>query len=94
MKILDGLNNTDKIYIVVVVECLLYLIYHSKHLYLLFAGYSNSNAFIHIPGASWVPLLLWLDLWIFCGRAPSGVQYEWKRHHPRFHRQDLSLVLD
>ncbi len=31
----DGLNNTDKLYIVVV-ECLMYLFYHSKRLYLLF----------------------------------------------------------
>ncbi len=33
---------------------------------------------LHIPGASWVLLLLWLDL---C-EGPSGVQYEWKTHHP------------
>ncbi len=31
----DGLNNTDKLYIVIFV-CLLYLFYHSKRLYLLF----------------------------------------------------------
>ncbi len=33
----DGLNNTDKLYIVVV-ECLLYLFYNSKRLYLLFTN--------------------------------------------------------
>ncbi len=36
MKIPEmALNNTDKLYIVVV-ECLMYLFYHSKGLYLLF----------------------------------------------------------
>ncbi len=39
-------------------------------------------------------LLLWLDMWIFCARAPSGVQYERKDITPRFHRQGLNPVLD
>ncbi len=44
----DGLNNTDKLYIVVV-ECLMYLFYHSKRLYLsVYSVTGISNAFVHI----------------------------------------------
>ncbi len=38
--------------------------------------------------------LLWQNMCLFCARVPSGVQYEWKRHHPQFHRRGLSLVLE
>ncbi len=56
----------------------IYFIIQNVYIFYLLS-YSNSNAYIHIPGASWVPLLLWLDLWIFCARAPSGVQLWMKK---------------
>ncbi len=68
----------------------IYFIIQNVYIFCLLS-YSHNNAFINIPG---VRLLLRLDMWILCVRTPSGVQYEWKRHHPRFHRESLNLVLD
>ncbi len=41
------MNNTDKLYFVVV-ECLLYLFYHSKRYIFCLLSYSDSNALVHI----------------------------------------------
>ncbi len=66
MKIPEMAWITHKLYIVVFVS----LFYHSKRLYLLF-----THPFTWRIKSL---LLLWLDLWIFCAKAPSGVQYERK----------------
>ncbi len=66
---------------IVVVECLLYLFYHSKRLYL---SYRDSNAFVHIGDFLELHEFRYFCDWtcgFFCARARSGVQYEWKRHH-------------
>ncbi len=69
------LSGPDLIYIsLLIIPCIIYYVTNKETL--------NLEPWTHIPGASWVPLLLWLDMWIFCMRVPSGVQYEWKSHHP------------
>ncbi len=67
---------------IVAVECLLSLFYHSKCFFcLLLTEIAMPLSILGTFWSSWVRLILWLDMWIFCARAPSGVQYEWNRHH-------------
>ncbi len=54
----------------------IYFIIQNIYIFCLLS-YSNSNVFIHIPWDTSVT-----DMWIFYAWAPSGVQYEWKIHHP------------
>ncbi len=78
MKIPEMAWTTDKL---VVVECLLYLFYHSQCLYLLFT--------YPYPWSIISSLLLWLNLWMFCARAPSSVQYEFSLHFFKFKAKSI-----